>query len=259
MKINRITTEQYDGTVCFDKRINSGLTVISVKNSESVMLAVAKALGYPVKLSEAKAPSEDYCVTIDEDWGYDGCEPAADVLGHGRREHAICGEALACNIFINTDEKEYPKRLKKYKRAIDYYRSDEFDEITDNYGESKVFRRCLFDFVKGYRAIPIDEEKDLYMRIDRDGEFVLCEKKGEEFIYRDINVNEKDKDVFRLLGFFELNEFWTKANELKIYDPEKMPVLVCGISPDPVIKDILRKKAAKLDKQIIMFCEALDT
>jgi len=124
--------------------------------------------------------------------------------------------------FDDFEKENYPLRLVYYKDNKYFYKG-KFSTLTNGVGETRFFRAYLNEFIKSYKPELINKEKDLWLSLKDNGEFVVRKgSTGEET--KDLNT--KDLFVYNLLCFLNLVRFWDEFNEIRDINIIKLPVIV---------------------------------
>ena len=128
--------------------------------------------------------------------------------------------SLMC--FDDFEKENYPLRLVHYKDNKHYYKG-KFSTLTNGIGETRTFRAYLNEFIKSYKPELINKEKDLWLSLKDNGEFVVRKgSTGEET--KELNL--KDLFVYNLLCFLNLVRFWDELNEIRDVNTEKTPIVI---------------------------------
>lgn len=133
--------------------------------------------------------------------------------------------SLMC--FEDFENQNYPLRLAFYKDNKYFYKGS-FSTLTNGIGETRTFRAYLNEFMKSYKPELINKEKDLWISLKSNGEFVVT--KGEQG--KKASPLSKDETLlFNLVCYINLIDFWDNFNEIRNINFEKAPV-VLKISKD---------------------------
>ena len=128
--------------------------------------------------------------------------------------------SLLC--FDDFEKENYPLRLAYYKDNKYFYKG-KFSALTNGIGETRFFRAYLNEFIKSYKPELINKEKDLWLSLKDNGEFIVRnDSAGKET--KDLNT--KDLFVYNLLCFLNLVRFWDEFNEIRNINTEKTPVVI---------------------------------
>ncbi len=124
--------------------------------------------------------------------------------------------------FDDFEKENYPLRLAYYKDNKYFYKG-EFSARTNGIGETRSFRAYLNEFIKSYKPELINKEKDLWLYLKDNGEFVVT--KGEQG--KRSSPLSKDEDLlFNLFCYINLVRFWDEFNEIRNFNTEKIPVVI---------------------------------
>lgn len=86
--------------------------------------------------------------------------------------------SLMC--FDDFEKENYPLRLAYYKYNKYFYKG-KFSALTNGIGATRTFRAYLNEFIKSYKPELINKEKDLWLSLKDNGEFVVTKgSTGEE-------------------------------------------------------------------------------
>ncbi len=128
--------------------------------------------------------------------------------------------SLMC--FDDFEKQNYPLRLACYKDNKYFYKG-KFSTLTNGIGETRTFRAYLNEFIKSYRPELINKEKDLWLSLKSNGEFVVT--KGEKG-KATADLSQKDFFMYNMLCFLNLVRFWDEFNEIRDINIIKLPVIV---------------------------------
>ena len=128
--------------------------------------------------------------------------------------------SLMC--FEDFEKQNYPLRLAFYKDNKYFYKGS-FSTLTNGIGETRTFRAYLNEFIKSYKPELINKEKDLWLSLKSNGEFVVT--KGEKG-KATADLSQKDFFMYNLLCFLNLVRFWDEFNEIRDINIIKLPVIV---------------------------------
>ena len=113
-------------------------------------------------------------------------------------------------------------RLAYYKDNKYFYKG-RFSYVTNGIGATRSFRAFTNEFIKTFKPELINEEKDLWLSLKDNGEFVVTKgSTGEETK----ELNSKDWFVYNLLCFLNLVRFWDEFNEIRDVNTEKTPIVI---------------------------------
>ncbi len=156
--------------------------------------------------------------------------------------------SLMC--FDDFEKQNYPLRLACYKDNKYFYKG-KFSTLTNGIGETRFFRAYLNEFIKSYKPELINKEKDLWLFLKDNGEFVVRKgSTGEETK----DLNSKDWFVYNLLCFLKLVRFWDEFNEIRDINTIKAPIIIK--LPDNCNFDLncLIDRIKKMKNAVIVVC-----
>ncbi len=134
----------------------------------------------------------------------------------------ISAEELSLISFEDFEKQNYPLRLAYYKDNKYFYKG-KFSALTNGIGETRTFRAYLNEFIKNYKPELINKEKDLWLSLKPNGEFIVT--KGEQG--KRSSPLSKDEDLlFNLICYINLVRFWDEFNEIRNFNTEKIPVVI---------------------------------
>ncbi len=124
--------------------------------------------------------------------------------------------------FDDFEKENYPLRLAYYKDNKYFYKG-KFSAQTNGIGETRSFRAFVSEFIKSYKPELINKEKDLWLSLKSNGEFVVT--KGEKG-KATADLTPKDFFLYNLLCFLNLVRFWDEFNEIRNINTRKNPVII---------------------------------
>ena len=158
----------------------------------------------------------------------------------------ISAEELSLMCFDDFEKQNYPLRLACYKDNKYFYKG-KFSTLTNGIGETRSFRAYLNEFIKSYKPELINKEKDLWLSLKSNGEFVVTKgSTGEETK----ELNSKDWFVYNLLCFLNLVRFWDEFNEIRDVNTEKTPIVIK--LPDNCGFDWFLEMMEKINMQVVV-------
>lgn len=164
-----------------------------------------------------------------------------------------CPEEEQLSYFEYDTGQELPEKFGKYMDYDYFYSREEFQKQTDGMGVTNTFSKCLREHIKDYEKekIPGKEKKEIV--INKDGNFVVQNKDGKEI--KEKNLQDKEKNMLKLVSFISLNEFWEKMEKIRNIHYVEPPVVI--INPEQnsakTNKDFITKKVDQLNRQVFMF------
>lgn len=154
-------------------------------------------------------------------------------------------EESAVTYFEDFRKQKYPLRLTFYKDNKYFYKG-RFSYLTNGIGATRSFRAFTNEFIKNFKPELINEEKDLWLSLKEDGEFVVRKgKNGKEFS----DLSKEELLRYNLLCFLNLVKFWDEFNEIRDINTIKAPVFIklpddCNFDLDCLIDRIKKMKRA---------------
>lgn len=152
--------------------------------------------------------------------------------------------SLMC--FVDYENQNYPLRLAFYKDNKYFYKGS-FSTLTNGIGETRTFRAYLNEFIKSYKPELINKEKDLWLSLKSNGEFVVT--KGEKG-KATADLSQKDFFMYNLLCFLNLVRFWDEFNEIRNINTGKNPVVIK--LPDNCGFDWFLEMMEKMNRQVVV-------
>ncbi len=157
--------------------------------------------------------------------------------------------------FEDISKQNYPLRLAFYKDSK-YYFKGRFSKMTNGIGVTRSFQSFLSNFIKEFKPEQINKEKNLWLTLKENGEFVVIKgEAGEEAT----NFSEDDFLKYSLLCFMKLVEFWDGFNNLRNINAVKTPLIVISDKKKVFAEkgeNKLNNKLKKANRQIVVFKES---
>lgn len=124
--------------------------------------------------------------------------------------------------FEYKSKRNYPLRMAFYKDSK-YYFKGRFSAMTNGIGVTRSFQSFLSSYIKGFEPEQINKEKNLWLNLKENGEFVITKgEAGEETT----DFSEDDFLKYNLLCFMNLVEFWDEFNNLRNINSVKTPLII---------------------------------
>lgn len=124
--------------------------------------------------------------------------------------------------FEDFENQNYPLRLAFYKDNKYFYKG-RFSTLTNGIGETRAFRAFVNEFIKKYEPELINKEKDLWLSLKANGEFVVTKGKNSETI---ADLIPKEIFLYNLLCFLNLVRFWDEFNEIRDINTIKVSIVI---------------------------------
>lgn len=146
--------------------------------------------------------------------------------------------------FDDFEKQNYSLRLA-YCKDNKYFYKGKFSALTNGVGETRFFRAYLNEFIKSYKPELINKEKDLWLSLKSNGEFVVTKGENGETT---ADLSQKDFFMYNLLCFLNLVRFWDEFNEIRDINIKRMPVVIklpdnCDFDLDCLIDRIKKMKS----------------
>ena len=114
----------------------------------------------------------------------------------------------------------YTHRLQQYRAC-----PHDFRDTTADMSMTQTFRTHLRQFIRRFRAHPLQPEKDLWLCLERNGRFTLRRDfSGDELPC----LSETEAHLFRYYCFLHLLDFWSGMEILRNHQEVHLPVLIQG-------------------------------
>lgn len=160
----------------------------------------------------------------------------------------LSAEELSLMCFDDYENQNYPLRLAFYKDNKYFYKG-RFSTLTNGIGETRTFRAYLNEFIKSYKPELINKEKDLWLSLKSNGEFVVT--KGEKG-KATADLSQKDFFMYNLLCFLNLVRFWDEFNEIRDMNTIKAPIVIklpenCGFD-----LSYFNEKLKEMNREVIV-------
>lgn len=134
----------------------------------------------------------------------------------------MSAEERSLTYFDDFEKENYPLRLAYYKDNKYFYKG-KFSALTNGIGETRSFRAYLNEFIKSYKPELINKEKDLWLSLKDNGEFVVTKGENGETT---VDLSQKDFFMYNLLCFLNLVRFWDEFNEIRNINITRTPVVI---------------------------------
>lgn len=149
--------------------------------------------------------------------------------------------------FEDMSKQNYPLRLAFYKDSK-YYFKGRFSAMTNGIGVTRSFQSFLSSYIKGFEPEQINKEKNLWLNLKENGEFVITKgEAGEEIT----DFSEDDFFKYNLLCFMSLVDFWDEFNEIRNINTIKTPVVIKLPDSCDFALDYYIARTRKMNKQIL--------
>lgn len=243
-----VTAIPYDLEVYNIIKLVLGIYCTSVWKDEDINFLVIVEIDGVYKFYGMKKIGEPLCTTVrkeNERFGF--IEEYNDLVKQNPESDSIV-------LFDSFKRQDYPHKLFKYKDLLKYYPNGDFAKLTNGYGTTRSFRGFVTDYIKNFKPIRLRENKDLYLKLSKDGEFKVGYLDSEE----DIILSESENMLYHYLSFISIADFWERAERVRNLNFVIKPLLVLNFSKfldeSIVIDDIIRI-SHKLERQVILFVD----
>lgn len=173
------------------------------------------------------AHGTDYTVTARCRSGQDGfdchVEPAiADENEFYRMIHVL-PEEEALSVFGKSTKVSFSLKLLSYLEKEKYYTRDEFLILTEGAGETRLFRKCLRDYIKTYVPEKLPGSKNLIVSVADNGRFFAENEKTGKVVD---DLNETERMMFEYICFLKVNGFWKGFQEIRDMNHTDLPLFI---------------------------------
>ena len=156
--------------------------------------------------------------------------------------------------FHRFKRQDYPHKLFRYKDLLEYYPQGNFAALTNGYGTTRSFRGFITNYIKHFKPIRLREDKDLFLKLSKDGEFRVGYLNNDEKVF----LSESEKVIYHYLSFISIADFWSRAEKIRNLNRVKKPLIVSNfleLLDDSIDLSEIVCCTNKIDRQVIMFLE----
>ena len=154
--------------------------------------------------------------------------------------------------FHRSRSQNYPDRLMRYNDILTHYPEGDFARITNGYGKTRSFRGFVADYIKHFKPICLNENKNLYLNLLPNGKFVITDSQ----ICEVVSLSESEKQMYHYYSFLSLADFWSRAEKIRNFNCVNKPLMIAGLverlDESVDLSEVLRR-TDKLDRQTILF------
>ena len=154
--------------------------------------------------------------------------------------------------FFHRSRKNYPDRLMRYNDILTHYPEGDFARITNGYGKTRSFRGFVTSYIKHFKPICLNENKNLYLNLLPTGKFVITDSQ----ICEVVSLSESEKQMYQYYSFLSLADFWSRAEKIRNFNCVNKPLMIAGLverlDESVDLSEVLRR-TDKLDRQTILF------
>lgn len=231
MYITKLTIKNYGNITVKTLLLKEQTTIITEDFCGEIVSALKLVLGYNSKSSYLRNTSiitaecvTDFLIKVEYSGGTlkalneknkDVTEYYLNIISHNAEEDSL-------NVFNCFKRQKYPNRLAKYKDIDKYYSMHYFKNLTDGYGTTRSFRAILNDYIKSFKPIKINKDKNYFIHLLPSGEFIV--KYGDESIIT--YLNESESVLYHYICFLCLADFWSRAEMMRNINRIDKPIIV---------------------------------
>lgn len=154
--------------------------------------------------------------------------------------------------FHRSRSQNYPDRLMRYNDILTHYPEGDFARITNGYGKTRSFRGFVTSYIKHFKPICLNENKNLYLNMLPSGRFVITDSQKREVTA----LSESEKQLYHYHSFLSLADFWSRAEKIRNLNRVNKPLMIAGLverlDESVDLSEVLRR-TDKLDRQTILF------
>lgn len=260
MYITKLFIKNY-GNIAFETILfEEHTTIVTANFCDEIVSAIKMILGYSSKSSYLRKTSfikaecvADFLIRVEYSGGTlkalnenneDITEYYLNLISHNTEEDSL-------NVFNHFKKQKYPHRLLKYKDVDKYYGMHDFRNITDGYGTTRSFRAFLNDYIKNFKPIRINKNKEYFIQLLPSGEFIVQYK--DESITP--HLSESESALYHYICFLCLADFWSRAESIRNINRIDKPIIVSDflerIDDSINLSDIM-ERTLQLERQVII-------
>ncbi len=175
----------------------------------------------------------------------------ADEYFEAVRQNEEMDSALFFNHFKGQD---YPHKLFRYKDLLEYYPQGDFATLTNGYGTTRSFRGFITSYIKHFKPIRLRRDKDYYLKLSNDGEFVVGYLDSDEKVY----LSESENVLYHYLSFISIADFWSRAEKIRNLNRANKPLVISHfieILDDSINLSEIISRTNKIGRQVILFAD----
>lgn len=153
--------------------------------------------------------------------------------------------------FSMRNSKVYPKRLHQYRNQDLYNLRTSLSALTFGYSDTRTFLRVLREYIGEFSPVFLSADRKLGFDLLPNGEFKIYDNFGsvESFI-------ESEEHLCSYLSYLYINDFWSKAEELRNMNRVEKPLLISGFTKNTYSSDMFERvlcHTASMERQSIIF------
>ena len=154
--------------------------------------------------------------------------------------------------FHRSRSQNYPDRLMRYNDILTHYPEGDFARITNGYGKTRSFRGFVADYIKHFKPICLNENKNLHLNMLPSGRFVITDSQKREVTA----LSESEKQLYHYHSFLSLADFWSRAEKIRNLNRVNKPLMIEGLverlDESADLSEVLHR-TDRLDRQTILF------
>ena len=154
--------------------------------------------------------------------------------------------------FHRSRSQNYPDRLMRYNDILTHYPEGDFARITNGYGKTRSFRGFVTSYIKHFKPICLNENKNLYLNMLPSGRFVITDSQKREVTA----LSESEKQLYHYHSFLSLADFWSRAEKIRNLNRVNKPLMIAGLverlDESADLSEVLHR-TDRLDRQTILF------
>ena len=245
MILKTLTIENFGKISRFETSFHRQLTDISNDNADDIIKAIGLVAGnksmsgcaannaitektyismnleindHPYMITARGQPHENNCDYKLVDRENDLVVDSSSILGAIR----LCEEEESLICYQYDSKRGYAERFLHYKDPDKYYPSGDFQKRTNGLGQTRSFRACLAEYIKGFEMsnFSLDGYK---IKLCPDGKFICC---SEEDFNPSAETKERNKRIFDYICYFAVVDFWDCFENIRDMNHERWPLII---------------------------------
>lgn len=261
MYIKKIIIEK-SGKITESLRFNKGLSV--VKGSAELYDIIKLLLGkyeaarsfHNIRFLAVVELDKTYYIRGSKNKGellftvsvYSADEECIDEYFQAVRQNEEMDAALFFHRFKRQD---YPHKLFKYRDLLKYYPNGDFATLTNGYGTTRSFRGFISSYIKNFKPIKLQENKDYFLKLSNNGEFNVGCLDSDEKVF----LSESENTLYHYYSFLSIADFWARAEKIRNLNRVNKPLIISyflELLDDSIDLNEIYNRANKTERQIIM-------
>ena len=150
-------------------------------------------------------------------------EPATADGNEFYRMIHVLPEEETLSVFGKSTKVSFSLKLLSYLEKEKYYTRNEFLMLTEGAGETRLFRKCLRDYIRNYVPEKLPGSKNLIISVADNGRFFAENEKTGEVVE---DLNETERMMFEYICFLKVNGFWKEFQEIRDMNHMDLPLFV---------------------------------